>query len=533
MAAAESLRAKSLTSLEAVRNALRSNEIGESQDDLAFDAAEHAKCEELLEAVSLLPNSARAGAHRELWARWDQLRRLSLRLDEALRAAGLGDPERSRRLRATIARVSRRRWQRLGRLRHLDPASVSELVGAPRVAALVSDLESPGRVFLHLIFRQGELEGVWARISGDEAVCGRVAFPLFDLGRAIKVVNGWIVAPTPVESRLRLSNVLALLSDTVGRPLEKAILPSGCQHLVISGAWFLDLIPWHCVSVGAGGRMLMDVYGVVSSCPSLRFLRHVKRPPLTASARVTGIAFSPTESPIPGACREVEHLVRQHPGADVFTQKAATIDRVLRSGAQSCILHVACHGSWIPEDPRSSFLWCAPRGDDGGRLRLSRLLAEADFARELELAVLSACHSGTSVQRERTVQEYTGLDVGFLARGARSTISSLWEVDDLVSVLLMARLHELLREGVAIDAALMRAMREWRDGPLLELAENRNRDGALDQLMPGWRDNAAKLVAKASHPHWWGPFRCCGWTWRSIAGIANTQPSGPSSTAPP
>jgi CHAT domain-containing protein len=268
----------------------------------------------------------------------------------------------------------------------------------------------------------------------------------------------------------------------------------------------------------------MDAYGIVSSCPSLRFLKRLKEPPVGKSHRVCGIAFSPTEEPIPNVLREVESLALRDGDVRTFIQEAATPRRVLDEGRRSCLLHVACHGHWSASDPLSSYLRLSADRQGDGELRLSRLLAEGDFTRSLELVVLSACHSGQGAQLVRTVQEHTGLSVGFLARGARAAVSSLWEVGDLVSMLLMGDYHARLRGGAPIDSALMTAMRGLRKGNLLQRAEEFNDRGLLDRTIPLWRESARRMRDEAAHPYVWAPFTCSGWTWRPVTGLAKTPP---------
>lgn len=117
-------------------------------------------------------------------------------------------------------------------------------------------------------------------------------------------------------------------------------------------------------------------------------------------------------------------------------------------------IHFAAHGILDPGSWRRSALLL--RADAEGRE--DGFLQPADIstlALDAEMVVLSACRSaeGTRVRGVGIL----GLSTAFLAAGARSVVSSLWEVPDRSTARLMKDLYAALARGESGAAALRRA----------------------------------------------------------------------------
>ena len=122
-------------------------------------------------------------------------------------------------------------------------------------------------------------------------------------------------------------------------------------------------------------------------------------------------------------------------------------------------LHLACHGASTPFTANGQ-LYLA--GD-------SVLTIDDLINGQLEgcrLAVASACQSG-HYATIGGADEFTGLPAGFLLAGAACAIVTLWQVNDLVTAILMVRFYELLLglEGGSGPAgspvAALRKARTW------------------------------------------------------------------------
>lgn len=133
------------------------------------------------------------------------------------------------------------------------------------------------------------------------------------------------------------------------------------------------------------------------------------------------------------------------------------------------ILHIATHGSLDTEHPELSGLVLSLYDERGqrrdGTLRLHEIY---NLELDAELVVLSACR--TALGREVHGEGLIGMTRGFMFAGASRVISSIWNVDDRASALLMSRFYSEVLEGGAAPAAALREaqlqmakQQRWRD----------------------------------------------------------------------
>ncbi len=114
------------------------------------------------------------------------------------------------------------------------------------------------------------------------------------------------------------------------------------------------------------------------------------------------------------------------------------------------ILHIATHGQFSSQADQTFILaWDQPITAS----RFSQLLqARGQQSNALELLVLSACE--TAVGDKRAALGLAGIAV---ESGARSTIASLWLIDDQSTPLLMTEFYQELKTGISKAKALRRA----------------------------------------------------------------------------
>jgi CHAT domain-containing protein len=107
-----------------------------------------------------------------------------------------------------------------------------------------------------------------------------------------------------------------------------------------------------------------------------------------------------------------------------------------------------------------------------------------------ELVVLSACSTGQG--DGRTGEGVYGLQRSLTVAGARSTLLSLWKVDDAATAEFMGRYYQRLKAGEARSDALAAVQKEFREG--------RAGDGQ-------WKN-----------PYYWAAWQLVG-DWRPIKGL--------------
>lgn len=127
--------------------------------------------------------------------------------------------------------------------------------------------------------------------------------------------------------------------------------------------------------------------------------------------------------------------------------KAADLDRYR-------IIHLAVHSVADPAFPDRAavVLLSDPGASEDGFLHPPEI-AHLDF--NAELVILSACD--TAVGPLQGQEGVANLSRAFLAAGARSVISTLWQIDDNASLFLMRRFYAHLRAKRPPDDALRRA----------------------------------------------------------------------------
>jgi CHAT domain-containing protein/tetratricopeptide (TPR) repeat protein len=197
-----------------------------------------------------------------------------------------------------------------------------------------------------------------------------------------------------------------------------------------------------------------------------------------------------TWSPLPATAQEGQRVAQLLSGRLFSGAEATTV----RLGHQQSprILHIASHGFFIadaaakPEDPLRLLQDQAPqlRGlqQEEPQLRSGLVLAGANQPdadpdddgyltaaeavslnlRGTELVVLSACN--TAQGDVRTGEGVYGLQRSLAVAGARSTLLSLWKVNDAATAEFMTRFYKRLKAGEGRADALAATQREFREG---------------------------------------------------------------------
>ncbi len=136
--------------------------------------------------------------------------------------------------------------------------------------------------------------------------------------------------------------------------------------------------------------------------------------------------------------------------------------------------------------------------DDDGILTADEV--ETLDLRGVEMAVLSACETGLG--EIAGGEGVLGLQRAFQVAGARTTVTSLWKVDDVQTQVLMVRMYRnMVLGGMGTYEAL-------REAQLWMLREGPRRDSRIttDATVPATKSNR-------SPPYYWAPFVLSG-DWR-------------------
>ncbi len=312
------------------------------------------------------------------------------------------------------------------------------------------------------------------------------------------------------------------VSDLVVKPLKEAI--GGAETLFISPDEELNRIPFAALSSPKGDELLGDAVNIrllttgrellelakeskptkqrplVIANPAFNLIKDFSRPKTSdliasnTSQQRSGDLASFNWSPLPGTAKEGKEIA-QLTKAQLLTKNKATALAVQKQQEAPKVLHIASHAYFLPdqeegENPllRSGIVLAGanePKAnpeDDGYLTALE--VTKLDW-QGTELAVISGCESGKG-QVEAGEGVY-GLKRAIAVAGARSSLLSLWKVDDRATAAFMTSFYKKLKAGDGRADALSATQKEFRN-----------------HSIPGWR-----------HPYVWAAFQLSG-DWRPI-----------------
>jgi CHAT domain-containing protein len=197
--------------------------------------------------------------------------------------------------------------------------------------------------------------------------------------------------------------------------------------------------------------------------------------------RSPGVRGLTAWQPLGGTEQEARQLAPLLGGGAVISGPAATAAVVLAQRAPR-ILHIATHGFFLAdqapingtaapatpnrEDPlqRSGLVFAGANRPDANPNDDGYLTAAEATAMDLEgteLVTLSACETGLG--GVRSGEGVYGLQRSLAVAGARSTLLSLWRVDDGLTVTFMERYYNKLKAGQGRADALRDTQAEFRN----------------------------------------------------------------------
>jgi tetratricopeptide (TPR) repeat protein len=149
---------------------------------------------------------------------------------------------------------------------------------------------------------------------------------------------------------------------------------------------------------------------------------------------------------------EVAAVKRRFPAATVISGTAATSSRVKDALPGADLLHFCCHGSVDRTRDYSGILLLA-----------HRQILTFDEIRErpnlrAKLVGLFACRSGTVAL---AIEQPQSLPAAFLSAGAKAVIGTLWDADEIASLLLASKFYELWDGGRTNPAEALGAAQTW------------------------------------------------------------------------
>jgi CHAT domain-containing protein len=244
------------------------------------------------------------------------------------------------------------------------------------------------------------------------------------------------------------------LYDWLLRPIESQLSDRGIQTLVFVPDGVLRNVPM--AALYDGTSFLIEHYAVAVT-PSLQLFESSPLDTQDLSVLVAGLSEARQDfSSLPFVESEVSTIAAILPTQVLLNQeftRPAVTNRL--SETSFPIVHLATHGEFGGSlDDTFILTW-----DDRINInQLDRVLQASDINREtpIELLVLSACQTATG-------DRYAALGLAGVAvqAGARSTLASLWFVNDEATAALMQSFYQKLTEsGMSRAKALQQAQKQ-------------------------------------------------------------------------
>ncbi|MBW4595747.1 MAG: CHAT domain-containing protein [Brasilonema angustatum HA4187-MV1] len=302
------------------------------------------------------------------------------------------------------------------------------ITSLPQSASQKSTKESHNLRYKKTDVSSKEVENLVSTLRGDlqQNTTGDLALP------ELQKLYNWLIRPVAAELAASKVETLVFVLDGALRNIPMAALHDGQKFLV-------------------------EQYSIALT-PGLQLLspRSLKQEQLGALVAGLNAARPPAFPSLPYVETEVNKIKSEIPTQILFNQKftnTAFQNRV--SAVSSPIVHLATHGQFgSTADDTFILTW-------DGKIKvnqLSSVLKTVELSRKnsLELLVLSACETAAGDTRSAL-----GLAGVAVRSGARSTVATLWRVNDEASATLIGQFYDQLahisKTGISKAEALRRA----------------------------------------------------------------------------
>lgn len=246
--------------------------------------------------------------------------------------------------------------------------------------------------------------------------------------------------------------ILQRMYDLVLRPEAADLAASKVETLVFVSDGVLRNIPM--AALYDGKQYLVENYSIALT-PGLQLLAPRSRNRQNLGALVAALSESRLDfKALPNVKDEVKNIESEIPTQVLLNQKFT--NSAFKSGVSAAsypIVHLATHGQFSSK-PEETFIltW-------DGKIRvneLSGVLKTVQISRNnaLELLVLSACETAAGDTRSAL-----GLAGVAVRSGARSTVATLWRVNDEASAMLVSEFYNQLVQAVKTNVSKAEALR--------------------------------------------------------------------------
>ncbi|MEH2067775.1 MAG: CHAT domain-containing protein [Nostoc sp.] len=297
--------------------------------------------------------------------------------------------------------------------------------------------------------------------------------------RSSQQLYRWLIAPVEADLQARKINNLVFLPDIGLRSTPMAALHDGKQFLV-------------------------EKYSI-GLMPSLSLTNTVYTDIRKSQILALGVSQSTQgQDPLPAVPVEISTLVSKLWQGKLLLDKQATLKNLknVRRQQPFGIIHMATHADFATGGLSNSYiqLW-----ED--KLRLNQLRQLRLNEPQVEMMVLSACR--TALGDEESELGFAGLAV---LAGVKTSVASLWSVNDSGTAALMTKFYENLRTAPIKAEALRQAQVAMAKGQIYVKDGQVQGLGAVGNL-PLPADSIDEPDQSLMHPYYWAGFTMVGNPW--------------------
>lgn len=274
-----------------------------------------------------------------------------------------------------------------------------------------------------------------------------------------------------------------------------AQVPKHIQKIIIIPHRYLHLLPFHAIPLSTNSEYLFDKYPEgVSYAPSCQLLNIAKERlsnPLLQGIQGNrtrlsnlfaiqnpnnNLPFTNIEVETIAASFDPQQILKNNEASKANLQETTTFNKFTNSQW----LHFSCHGSFDLESPLKSALQLADsevnpsllttsssryvRVNEETAIDLSKCLTLAEILElnlpQCYLVCLSACETGV-IDFSNNSDEFIGLSSGFIKAGAVNIVSSLWNVEDFHTAILMIKLYENIANNPQDITLALNTAQQW------------------------------------------------------------------------
>jgi CHAT domain-containing protein/Tfp pilus assembly protein PilF len=295
------------------------------------------------------------------------------------------------------------------------------------------------------------------------------------LAKRVRYFRKLVSDPESDPSELTKSSIE--LFDTLLKPAGKTIKQAA--HIIICPDFPLHYLPFSALKINKS-EFLIEKKPLINIV-SATVLNEIRKTGRNASGKDTLAAFgdplyrveeggsgvlrSATNqnlSPLPNTRAEVENIAALYGRSSrVYLGADASEENARKNIADANYVHFACHGILNEKFPLDSALALAVPGETGGDSENGLLQAWEIFEAvrvSADLVTLSACETGLG--KEMGGEGLIGLTRAFQFAGSKTVMSSLWDVSDESTAILMKSFYSHLKEKKTKAEALRLAQGE-------------------------------------------------------------------------